>query len=171
MTDIILDKSYGFMSKFPPLHKLSNAAFEPWESFLSRIHIRLSQKEARSDILQVIVYNRTYASFLTSDIEQLKLPEFRLDLVLTEREWQRTYMMMTFIANAYIYEDPESPSEVQSPLIEYSLLSKCKTLPSIVAVPLVKSADVIGINPVTTYASTTLYNWKLQDESAPLSFE
>ncbi|KAI0225459.1 tryptophan 2,3- dioxygenase [Massospora cicadina] len=72
------------------------------------------------------------------------------------REQQRAFVVLCFLSHAYIWGKNEPISQ---------------TLPSCLAVPLVKVAELLDINPVGCNASQVVWNWKLMDPSAPLSLD
>ena len=80
--------------------------------------------------------------------------EFSGETLTSEREWQRAYVLVTFLAQAYIWMEGERglPDRV----------------PKILAMPWKMTADHLGLAPSTTYASNMLYNWKLLDTSGSM---
>ena len=80
--------------------------------------------------------------------------EFSGETLTSEREWQRAYVLVTFLAQVYIWMEGERglPDRV----------------PKILAVPWKETADHLGLAPSITYASNILYNWKLLDISGSM---
>lgn len=82
----------GFLPARQPLKRLPDAYYQPWEQILDSLPTLLRQKTLRREID-------------TLDI----LTTSRLD---TEGEWQRTYMILCFLAHGYIWGG-DAPSEVR----------------------------------------------------------
>ncbi|KAH6571481.1 hypothetical protein BASA50_000653 [Batrachochytrium salamandrivorans] len=138
-SDICLD-SYdihpvtGFLSTPPPLKRLP-AYFDPWEDILDNLH-------------QLLV-----ASALRTRVAMLStLDESRLQ---GRREWQRAYLVLSFIAHSHIIGVPNIDT------IE-SILPKC------IAVPWFAVAKKLAVKPVISYSSVDLNNWYLLNPDGPL---
>ena len=80
---------------------------------------------------------------IREEVHALPPLEFSGQTLTSEREWQRAYVLLTFLAQAYIWMEGERglPDRV----------------PKILAVPWKKTADHLGLAPCITYASAVLY--------------
>ena len=89
-----------------------------------------------------------------NEVHVLPPLEFSGETLTSEREWQRAYVLVTFLAQAYIWMEGERglPDRV----------------PKILAVPWKMTADHLRLAPCITYASALLYNWKLLDTSGSM---
>ncbi|GLC73238.1 hypothetical protein PLESTF_001350500 [Pleodorina starrii] len=68
-------------------------------------------------------------------------------------ELWRAYLMLSFLAHAYMWCEPGPPPAV---------------LPAVLAVPWVRVAAALDMPPVLTYASYNLYNWRRLDPTGPV---
>ena len=91
---------------------------------------------------------------IRDEVHVLPPLEFSGETLTSEREWQRAYVLVTFLAQAYIWMEGERGLPDGGP--------------KILAVPWKETADHLGLAPSTTYASALLYNWKLLDTSGSM---
>ncbi|KAH4074964.1 hypothetical protein HBI38_020710 [Parastagonospora nodorum] len=82
-----------------------------------------------------------------------KLSILSTSFLSTEAEWQRAYSMLALIAQGYIWAGPE-PSE---------------RLPPAITVPFLKAAAHLEVNPIATYASYNLWNWRPLEEDLDIT--
>lgn len=73
----------GFLPEEPPVTRLPSVYYAPWESIM--------------DTLSDSLTNRT----LRSQVDQL--PVLSTKLLAAEPEWRRAYLILTFLAHAYIW--------------------------------------------------------------------
>ena len=133
-----ISEKTGFLPE-EPSQMLSGDGFSEWESIAQRIP-------------QLIACNH-----LRKEINKM-LPErvFSDTTLTTEQQWQRAYIVISFLAQAYLYEEG-SESLVNEPI----------SLPKKLAEPWCATAEHIGVPPVATYASVVLYNYTLRN---PMEF-
>ena len=133
-----ISKKTGFLSKMPSqtLPDLDN--FGKWESAAQRIPQLIACKGLRKEVNE-------------------ELPEIDFsDITLhTEEQWQRAYIVTTFLAQAYLWEEPQGSDSLSGPI----------TLPKKLADPWCATANHIGVPPVATYAALVLYNYSLRNPS------
>lgn len=84
----------------------------------------------------------------------LACPNFEHSKLETNEQYKRGYVILSMLSNAYLFSD-----------------TSIDLLPSKLAVPLVITANKLGINPVLTHATVDLYNWCLIDAKQPISLE
>lgn len=92
---------------------------------------------------------------LTGKVRE-KLADFQtpdLDMLQSHGELERAMLVLSALGMAYIWGE--------EPAID--------TLPAAIAVPWAKLAERMGRPPIITHASIVLNNWRLVDESQPLS--
>ncbi|KAF9888581.1 hypothetical protein FE257_008513 [Aspergillus nanangensis] len=118
----------GFMPQQSPLLHLENTYYGPWEAVVSSLGRYLETGQ------------------LGSEID--RLPRLQTKRLSTEPEWQRAYVILSFLAQGYIWEQQKPRS----------------ALPLCIANPLVEVADHLEITPCVTYAAVCL--WNLRQESS-----
>ncbi|KAI2465448.1 indoleamine 2,3-dioxygenase [Annulohypoxylon bovei var. microspora] len=113
----------GFLPDRKPLRRLSNPYYAPWESLLGDLPSLIKERVIRKavDRIQVLSTKKLHA----------------------EEEWRRAYVVLSFLAHAYIWGG-EKPSEV---------------LPLTVSVPFLRVSDHLSLPPVATYAALNLWNF------------
>lgn len=102
------------------------------------------------------IANNLPSLILTRKIRQIvdRLPvlEVKPSLLSNVGELRRAYSVLCFITNAYVWG-------VDKP---------CDTIPDVIAQPLLKISDELGIAPLSTYASVVLWNFKPVIDDADL---
>ena len=133
--DFDISEETGFVPPTPPLACLPEY-FSRWEALARNLPALIRERRIREAV------------------QELPLLEFNEETLVSESEWRRAYVLLSFLAQAYIWVEGEEglPDRV----------------PAILAVPWARTAGHLGVPPTTTYASTVLYNWKLQDIHAPM---
>lgn len=116
------------------LKKLPGDYFTKWE-------------EAVHSLSQWIIDKR-----VRKEIDALPVKEFSAATLSTKEEWQRAYVLLSFLSQAYLCEIDEG---------------RAKELPKKLAVPWVETSTYIGVPPVATYAAVVLYNYTLKDPRQP----
>ena len=91
LEDFGVSPANGFLPEELPLKKLSHRYYCCWESIVRCLPILLQTKQLREEIDQLAI-----------------LSPSRLR---SEREWQRAYLLLSFMAHAYIWEG-NFPSQV-----------------------------------------------------------
>lgn len=81
----------GFLPDIPPLERLSDPYYEPWESIahVLPVHIREGSIRQAIDCLPILSTSKLNG----------------------EAEWRRAYVVLAYLSHAYIWGD-EKPSEV-----------------------------------------------------------
>lgn len=89
---------------------------------------------------------------------------------LTETQKKIVYSYLTFLTNAYVWQNvrPDNGSEMINKNI--TVLPR-QTLPPNLTVPLFEISNMVGIVPIASYSTVVLSNWKLKDETQPMSLE
>ncbi len=86
--------SNGFLPDEPPLERLPYPYYAPWEELVESLPSFLAQQTLRRHVDE--------------------LPILSTDRLATEPEWRRAYVVMAFLAHAYIWGG-DTASEVQRP--------------------------------------------------------
>ncbi|KAL2195389.1 Indoleamine 2,3-dioxygenase [Corynascus similis CBS 632.67] len=94
--------SNGFLPAEPPLRKLPNPYYGPWESLVESLPVFLANKTLRDQVR--------------------KLPVLSAEYLVTEPEWRRACVVLGFLAHAYIWGG-ETASEVLPPQITLPLIA------------------------------------------------
>ena len=127
-----VSKKTGFLPQ-EPIQKLGDY-FSEWE-------------KAAQSLPQLI-----HDNCLKETIVALPEKEFNAKTLNTEGEWRWAYVIVSFLAQAYIY-------------ISGDRTGSAVVLPSKLAIPWHTVAKHIGVPPVATYAAVVLYNYTLKDPS------
>ena len=133
-TCVDISPRYGYLGEGLPCTRLPQY-FDTWEALLERL-----PKE---------ITNQT----LRGAVEKLPMVTFDSDTLKSAREWQRAFLLLSFLAQGYIWMEGE-----------HSVVDK---LPRKLAIPWVTVCKRLEMKPAATYAATVLYNFGLRDESAP----
>lgn len=125
-----ISEDTGFVASSPLLTSLPEH-FSRWEALAKNLPALIRDRRIREEV------------------HALPSLEFSGETLTSEKEWQRAYVLLTFLAQAYVWVEGERglPDRV----------------PKILAVPWKTTADHLGLTPSVTYASLILYNWKLLD--------
>ncbi|KAI1478304.1 indoleamine 2,3-dioxygenase [Daldinia eschscholtzii] len=113
----------GFLPEKAPLDCLPQPYYAPWESILDSLPSMLKNKSAREAIDSIAVLST--------------------DKLHTEEEWRRAYVVLSFLAHAYIWGG-EKASEI---------------LPPAISIPLLQVSEHLHLPPVATYAALNLWNF------------
>jgi indoleamine 2,3-dioxygenase len=82
----------GFLPAEPPLEVLPQEYYQPWESVIRDVTALVQTQQIRKRIDE--------------------LPVLKTSLLESEPEWQRAYLILTILAQGYIWQGPE-PSQVR----------------------------------------------------------
>ncbi|KAI1869418.1 hypothetical protein JX265_006508 [Neoarthrinium moseri] len=85
-----------------------------------------------------------------------------VDNLTSEEEWQRAYVILTFLAHGYIWGG-EKPSEVCKSLKSDAsrvYVNLMQVLPPQIAVPLLQVSEHFDLPPTATYAGLVLWNFQ-----------
>lgn len=136
LSDFDISEKTGFLPEVPPLSRLSHESFSKWEELMDQLPTLIKEHRLREMI------------------EMLPEAEFNESSLKSEQEWQRAYVVLTFLSQGYIWMEGEK-----------GLVNK---LPAILAVPWCAVAEHVTLQPVITYGTTVLYNYELIDPKGPV---
>ena len=136
--DFDISERTGFLPPDPPLVRLPEY-FSSWEDVCARIPELIKNKRIREEI------------------GRLPEKQFNHETLSSEREWRRAYVLISFLAQAYIWVEGEA-----------GIVDR---LPSKLAVPWCAVAQHVSLKPVLTYSSGALYNYKLHDPNGGMNAE
>ena len=90
LKDFNISEKTGFLPEQPPLKRLPDECFSPWEDLMEHLPQLIKDKTLREEVH--------------------KLPdvEFSEKTLKNEREWQRANVLLTFISQAYIWIDGDN---------------------------------------------------------------
>ncbi len=131
LSDFDISETTGFVATKPPLRKLPGEYFSSWEDTCTKIPALIENKQLRAKI------------------DALPERQFNKETLESEEEWQRAYVLLTFLSQSYIWAEGEA--------------GVIDTLPKKLAVPWYAVSEHITLKPVATYASVVLYNYSLRD--------
>ncbi|KIW16924.1 hypothetical protein PV08_04114 [Exophiala spinifera] len=101
------------------------AYYAPWRDLCSKMPELLQKQTARSAIDALDILDTKHLATLA--------------------HWQRAYILLGYLSQAYIWQDRSIPSS---------------TVPASVADPFLKACDHLGMQPVLSYAGSSLWNWE-----------
>ncbi|OTB02841.1 hypothetical protein M426DRAFT_61448 [Hypoxylon sp. CI-4A] len=113
----------GFLPQQEPSKRLTDPYYMPWESALDSLPLLIRERSVRTVVDEM--------SILTT----CKLQ--------TEEEWRRAYVVLSFLAHAYIWGGEEA-SEI---------------LPPMISAPFLQVSEHLNLPPVATYAALNLWNF------------
>lgn len=99
--DYQISAENGFLPAEPPLERLSDPYYEPWELIVDDLQTLLSRKEIRRAVDS--------------------LPYLSTGRLESEAEWRRAYLLLGFITNSYIWGE-EQAKDVS---LNYPFLGDC----------------------------------------------
>ncbi|RMZ69558.1 indoleamine 23-dioxygenase [Pyrenophora seminiperda CCB06] len=97
----------GFLPAEPPLRRLPNDYYRPWERIVSRLPILIERQQIRKWVDEMPVLDTSHLS--------------------SEAEWQRAHSLLAVIAQGYIWTGPE-PSQRLPPAISVPFLQTAERL-------------------------------------------
>ncbi|KAJ3122623.1 hypothetical protein HK098_002709 [Nowakowskiella sp. JEL0407] len=122
--DFGIHKTFGFLPMDPPpLRRLLDVYYAPWENTMDDLQSLCLIGKLRSTVK--------------------KLPVLETNRLITLREKERAYLVLSFIAHAYIWGYPKIEGV------------------DTVTVPWVAVSKSLGRKPVISYGATVLYNFRL----------
>ena len=124
----------GFLPEFENILHLPSY-YDPWENLLTSSNNLKKARRLRKEIESLAILS----------VSELK----------ETRQWNRAYVVLTFLAHGYIWAEGEK--------------GITNTLPSSISVPWMQVSKHLDLPPVVTYAGCVLYNFKLKDTTGPLS--
>ncbi|KAL3419501.1 indoleamine 2,3-dioxygenase [Phlyctema vagabunda] len=130
-----VSSQHGFLPEQLPLRQLPDEYYQGWELIVGNLPALLKTKTLRQAVDSLPVLT-------TSKLEG-------------EREWQRAYMLLSFMAHAYIWGG-DQPSE---------------RLPAQVSVPFLDVANHFDLPTTATYAALNLWNFTSSSPTGELSLD
>ncbi|KAH0592223.1 hypothetical protein MHUMG1_10079 [Metarhizium humberi] len=132
----------AFLPATSPPTSLSDSYYEPWELIAQHLPALIESNRIRDSVRQ--------------------LPVLSTDCLVSEAEWRRAYVILAFMAHAYIWGG-EKPEQI---------------LPPQITVPFLRVSSHLEVPPVLTYAGANLWNFScsgsdftnLHNLSLPISF-
>jgi indoleamine 2,3-dioxygenase len=82
-----------------------------------------------------------------------RLPEFRPELLSSEEDLEAAMRSLSYLGQAYVWGEPDAPA----------------ALPARLAVPWHAVASALGREPILSYASYALWNWRRINEDGPIA--
>ncbi|KXL50941.1 MAG: hypothetical protein FE78DRAFT_136826 [Acidomyces sp. 'richmondensis'] len=119
----------GFLPATLPLQRLPHASYDPWESLICNLPIHLRQDTLRTEVGRLEV-----------------IPT---DHLKSQAEYRRAYVILAFLAQAYIWGG-DVPNE--------------QVLPPAISVPFLAISKKLELPPVLTYAACNLWNFSSATE-------
>ncbi|KAK1570055.1 indoleamine 2,3-dioxygenase [Colletotrichum navitas] len=113
----------GFLPAEAPLKVLSDPYFAPWERVIQHLPETLKAGKLRREVES--------------------LPVLSIDKLRNEAECRRAYVILVFLAHAYIWGGKNA----------------AEVLPPAVSVPLLRVSKALDVPPVATYAGLNLWNF------------
>ncbi|KAI9734573.1 MAG: hypothetical protein M1834_002174 [Cirrosporium novae-zelandiae] len=124
LEDYDISPEYGFLPAELPLEHLPNPYYKPWEEIIINFQPLILTKRIRQVIDGLLVLSTS----------RLK----------TKAEWRRAYMILGFMAHAYIWGG-DMPEE---------------RIPPPITIPLLSTSSHLDLPPAATYAGLCLWNWR-----------
>lgn len=134
LQDYDISTDTGFVPSQFPLTELPNPYYKPWETLAAN--------------LPALILNRTIRRLIDEN-----LPILSTAKLATKQEYQRAYVVLSFLTHAYVWGYNDQP---------------CKVLPQQLAIPYKQVAQWLDMPPVATYAAVVLWNFK---RALPLSLD
>jgi len=132
LEDYDVSEANGFLPSETPLEVLSDPYYKPWENVVRNLQGMILSRRIRA-----VVDN---------------MPVLTTDNLQSEAEWRRAYVVLAFMAHAYVWGG-DKPAERVPPSISIPFTATCNRL----ELPL-----------VATYAAVVLWNYKPLFEDEPI---
>lgn len=132
LEDYDVSELNGFLPSECPLEVLPAAYYRPWENIMRNLQGLILSKRLRG---------------IVDDLSVLST-----DLLRTDPEWRRAYLVLAFITHAYIWGG-DRPQNIVPPSISIPFLETCKRL---------------ELPPVATYAGVVLWNYRPLFDEEPI---
>lgn len=124
LEDYDVSELNGFLPSELPLEVLPDSYYRPWENIMRNFQPLILTKRLRGMVDE--------------------LPVLSTDLLRTDAEWRRAYMILAFISHAYIWGG-DRPLNIVPPSVSVPFLKTCKRL---------------ELPTVATYAAVVLWNYR-----------
>ncbi|KAI7949424.1 hypothetical protein MJO28_008245 [Puccinia striiformis f. sp. tritici] len=153
--DFDVDVRSGFLSPSPPLSRMSNPVYQPWEHALEAVSKLISQIANEESKLSEVA---KWKEFIVS-----RLPVLSIDLLRSEIvEMRRARLVLAFLTHAFVHSLASSQKSSHETQV---------TIPLSLAVPFSEISLALDMPPVLTYADTVLYNWSLKEPALGFTVE
>ncbi|KAI9606431.1 hypothetical protein KEM48_001797 [Puccinia striiformis f. sp. tritici PST-130] len=153
--DFDVDVRSGFLSPSPPLSRISNPVYQPWEHALEAVSKLISQIANEESKLSEVA---KWKEFIVS-----RLPVLSIDLLRSEIvEMRRARLVLAFLTHAFVHSLASSQKSSHETQV---------TIPLSLAVPFSEISLALDMPPVLTYADTVLYNWSLKEPALGFTVE
>lgn len=137
----------GFLPDVPPLERLPNPYYAPWETIAQNLPMFVMTRQVR-------------------DYVDTKLPCLTTDLLQTEAEWQRAVSILGFISHAYVWSGDSPRDHIPSQLADpWRAATQHFDLP-----PITSYAGVCLWNFKSIYPDTEPQNWDLENLATLVTF-
>ncbi|KAL2007686.1 hypothetical protein VTN00DRAFT_7668 [Thermoascus crustaceus] len=123
----------GFLPERQPLQRLPDPYYNKWEDLTSDLPKLIQMEKIRQEIDSLPILS-------TSGLHQ-------------EQEWQRAYVLLAFLAHAYIWGG-DKPKDI---------------LPPSISCPFLQVSSHLELPPCATYAAVCLWNYKTLDPDIDIS--
>ena len=137
LKDFDISMKTGFLPE-QVCNKLPGEHFTEWEAAARNLPQWTRDKTVRENIDDLPVREFTTATLGTN-----------------EAEWRWAYVVVSFLAQAYVSEDVKGES--------------VQRLPSKLSIPWQSTSTHIGVLPAATYAAFAMYNYTLKDPTKPIT--
>ncbi|KAL8699829.1 MAG: hypothetical protein Q9224_001247 [Gallowayella concinna] len=124
LDDYSISPQYGFLPMELPLEVLPDSYYNPWEGIVANLQALLLSKRLRGLIRATPVLSTS----------RLQCPA----------EWRRAYVLLSFMAHAYIWGGDKPEERVPPPI----------------SIPYLKVCRYLELPPVATYSAVCLWNFK-----------
>ena len=128
-----------------------DTGFIPQKTPLPRLPPYFQKWEEVVDKLALLLKEKR----LREVVHELPAQEFSENTLHSTEEWRRALVVLSGLFQGYLWQEGETGVPTK--------------MPAILAVPLNTVSRNIGVPPVGTYASFSLYNWGLRDSSQPMT--
>ena len=139
---------------FPTLASFDVSAdtgFIPQKTPLPRLPPYFQKWEEVVDKLALLLKEKR----LREVVHELPGLEFSENTLHSTEEWRRALVVLSGLFQGYLWQEGETGVPAK--------------MPAILAVPFNTVSKHIGVPPIATYASCSLYNWGLRDSSQPMT--
>ncbi|KAH9443411.1 hypothetical protein Pst134EA_031248 [Puccinia striiformis f. sp. tritici] len=143
------------LSPAPPLSRISDPVYQPWEDALEVVSKLISQITNEESKLGEVV---KWKEFIVSELPVLSIDPLRSEIV----EMRRARLVLAFLTHAFVHSLASSQNSSQETQV---------TIPLSLAVPFSEISLALDMPPVLTYADTVLYNWLLKEPALGFTVE
>ena len=129
----------GFLPDELPLKRLSDPYYDSWEAIISHISSLLKSRNLRQTVKA--------------------LPILSTSRLTSQREWQRAYLILSYMTHAHIWE-AGGPSQVpHTTRAALTVTNMNQILPPSISIPFLEISSRMELPPTATYAAFNLWNF------------